>query len=187
MHKHLCSTFVNFTTSPGKGYRRVIVLPRDSNKPHFAWMETWVLDADDDEDWDPENEDLAIIDEETGVPELDAELGSEIGYPKALFGNASFQSYNEIVVGKIGRGENLDHSIAVYHEVHPGAVNQCLEFLTRGKASKELRLAGRGLIILYCMSKAAQPKFVRDANCSDLTLGIKGWFEYNKQYGERRW
>lgn len=182
MHKHLCKTFINFTTSPGEGYRRAIILPRDSNTPHFAWMKTWVSDPDGEE----EDESDAEIDEESGVPEWDTEPGSELGYPADLFGDASFQSYNEIVVGNIGHGEHLDHSIAVYHEVCPGAVNQCLEFLSRGKASTELGFAGRGLIVLYCMSKSMQPKFMRDANCSDLTLGIKGWLDYNKQYGGRQ-
>ncbi|KAF2159590.1 hypothetical protein M409DRAFT_29910 [Zasmidium cellare ATCC 36951] len=185
MHKSLCKTFADFTTSPGRGFRRVIVLPRDSNEPRFAWMETWVGEPEDDEDYDSEDE--GEIDEESGLPEFDPERGSELGYPADLF-NFSFRSYNEIIAGKIGGGEHLDHCIAVYLEENHGyPVNQCLDFLTHGKAARELGLAGKGLLVIYCTSKCMQPKFVRDANCSDLRLGISGWFEYNILHASRKW
>ncbi|KAK4506238.1 hypothetical protein PRZ48_004203 [Zasmidium cellare] len=177
-------TLADFNTPPGRGYRRVIVLPRYSNEPHFAWMETWVCSPEDDEDEDDYD---GGIDEESGLPEFDTEPGSEIANPARLF-DSSFRSYNEIVAGKIGHGENLDHCIAVYlEENHQYPTNQCLNFLTDGKAARELWLAGRGLIVIYTTAKSMQSKFVRDANCGDLTLGIKGWLEYNRQYGGRRY
>ncbi|KAK4506237.1 hypothetical protein PRZ48_004202 [Zasmidium cellare] len=177
LHKHLCKTYANFATPPGPNLRRIIILPEDANKPYFKWMKTYKIDGRE------EYEDVDAIDDELGVRCYDVEEGGEIGEYLDVFGESvSVEHAFNIVLGPRCKGELLDHSINMLCrcDTCPFKVNQCLDNLTLGHA-KWMGILGRGDKAIFAMSKVAQSTFVRDVDCSDLTLAINGWVDYERR------
>lgn len=83
-----------------------------------------------------------------------------------------------VVLGKVRGAELLDHKISMVKrcDVYENEVNKSLNNLTQGAAEKA-GLHACGALGIFAMSKVVMSMFVRDANCSDLTLALKGYFE----------
>ncbi|KAF2159591.1 hypothetical protein M409DRAFT_29911 [Zasmidium cellare ATCC 36951] len=176
LHKHLCKTFADFAEPPGPNLRRIIILPESSDKPHFAWMETYKVEGREDYE-DPDS-----INDKLGVRYYDQEEGGEMSEFGGIFGENSSVDYAlDIVLGKRCNGELLDHSLNMLCgcDTCPVNLNKCLDNLTSGHA-KSMGVLGRGDKAIFATSNVVESMFVRDADCSDLTLAIKGWVAYEE-------
>lgn len=110
-HKLLCEDFANFKNKPNANDRRAIFLPQNDTKPRFVWIQVEPIEPDS------ESDDGMLLadeyDEDLGVPLYDREGGNAMSNFEGLF-NATHND-TMLVVGKMGSGEHLDHSIHLRH------------------------------------------------------------------------
>lgn len=185
-HKHLCKTFADFETPPGPNYRRIIVLPQESDKPRFAWLETYSSPTDEPTKdalegggighsrWD-----ISAL----GVPETDHALGYELSEFKDVFGpgSACFPVYN---LCPAHAGVDCGKSIhALFHTSQPRKerqLNGCLVNLDPSKAAYLRGRNGKGSVAFFTVTNVNKSKFIRDASCADLDPAVNALFDYYK-------
>lgn len=181
LHKLLCKQLAGLAPRPGKNFRRAILLPQNASEPCFIWLPVDVIEADDDDDETfngtgkrkpAEIENIRDV----GVPAVDLELGSAWPNTTEVLGTVDY-SLKDLVMGKQGSGELVDHSIWLLQRrdfLFQG-LNQCLKTL-------DLWLASRmGGPIIFCgMTKAQGSTFVVDIDSRDFTLALDGLIRYHQ-------
>lgn len=140
-------------------------------------------DEEEDEDEDDDDDDVEM-DYAAGVPLFDKAKGSVLlaraGY-SPLLGDCGYKSeLKELVCGKRGGGNLLDHSIYLRTRE---------SFLSDGSGPNPVLLAlgkteaancFRGPLLLFGMTKVCDPRFCRDLNAGDFTLAIRALDRANK-------
>lgn len=161
--------------------RRAIFLPTNSITPRFKWIrshpqkEPEYADVEEDEDDNPVISDL-------GIPMFDSnKTPTVIVDLENLLGDGEWASRYELVQGKQGSGEHLDHNINIARRddfKHDGSVvNKCLSYLTKGRSDKKWK----GPLMLYGMTKVCDSRYALDLTVSDLTVAIEAVVEPRKK------
>ena len=151
--------------------RRVIVLPERGTKPYFAWLKV------------PEGSDAAVagakrrlgpeMDKEYGVPLWESEEVFVFPEGEEIFGTKlAHPRFVDLVCGKLGSGERLDHSIHLFkRDTAFGSVaNRCLARLKKGEAG----IGGRypGPLVFVGMTKVSQPSITVNVDTADFALAL---------------
>ncbi|KAF2159592.1 hypothetical protein M409DRAFT_29912 [Zasmidium cellare ATCC 36951] len=183
-HKHLCKTFADFATPPGPNLRRIIILPQDSKNPRFAWLKTFSSDTEE-----PEEQFLlgfhTEFDAGPDSHETDESPGHELSTFEEVFGPCTTGFAMPVMPGTFKMNGNpitVDRSTQVFFDEsqprHTRKLNQCFLSMLGDNVDILRGNHGQGNMAIYTATDVSKPKFIRDADCFDLSLGHAGLAHY---------
>lgn len=120
------------------------------------------------------------LDPDSGVPNYDIVFGSALGNFSGLFGSGNPSNRPlDLVVGRRGSGELLNHSIWLQHrEIFMTCQqNACVNYMAGGNLGSHFR----GVLYIIAMTKVEEPRFMLDVDTGDLSLAIDGLIKYHKK------
>ncbi|KAK3714280.1 hypothetical protein LTR37_007866 [Vermiconidia calcicola] len=204
-HTLVCKWYAGLAQRPGPSWRRAILIPAQNVNPHFIWIDTFSSGESDQssastsvEEGDADVRECAGLvngvklsddtesedsfDEFYGVPDVDSKEKNAIPKFDYLLGHDDpSQGDAKLVLGNMGGGQHLNHSIYVRFRdsflLDGSETNSSLEYLSRGRTNSRWR----GPMIVYAMSKVSDPGACYDLTPSDLTIAIEGIVQYTNQ------
>lgn len=153
---------------------------RDGESAHAATVEDDIGSQSDDADAESDDDYDDLFDDDLGVPWLPPKgsAAAELDECMEVLLDTKRNAITDIVCGKYGAGEHLDHKITLCYRdefnYDGSQVNECARRLTRAA----LRTHWKGPLLIYGMTKFKYSDCCVDLGPSDLSIALNGLAEH---------